>query len=144
MNLDLDKLKSLAQPRNEAAEKRAQFRMQSYGWRKMSQDVTLAIMYHLRVNGISQKQFAEMMGVSAPYVAKLLKGTENLTLETINKIEETLGTEIVHINRPYETIISVPFAGLSESGMAVKSTKYSGNTACCNFTNIFEPMTYAV
>jgi len=144
MNLNLDKLNKLAKPRNEAAKERARFRMESYGWRRMSQDVALAIIHHLRENGISQKQFAEKMGVSAPYVAKLLKGTENLTLETINKIEETLEIEIVHINRPYETIISMPFGRLSESEMAIKSHKYSGNTVCDNYANVFTSMNYAV
>ncbi len=144
MNLNLEKLNKLAKPRSEAAKERARFRMESYGWRRMSQDVALAILHHLRENGISQKKFAEMMGVSAPYVAKLLKGTENLTLETINRIEETLRTEIVHINRPYETIITVPFSDLSESEMAIKSPKYSGNTVCNAYANVFTPMTYAV
>lgn len=144
MNLDLEKLRKLAKPRNEAGERRARFRMESYGWRRMSQDVALAIFHHLREKGISQKKFAEMMGVSAPYVAKLLKGTENLTLETIYKIEEALETEIVHINHPYETVITVPFHSLSESKMAIKSHKYSGNTTCDNYANVFTTMNYAV
>ena len=52
MNLDLKKLHELAKPRSSAAIERAKMRMESYGWRKMSQDVALAIMHHLRVQAL--------------------------------------------------------------------------------------------
>ena len=144
MNLDLKKLHELAKPRSSAAIERAKMRMESYGWRKMSQDVALAIMHHLRVNGMTQKDFANKMGVSAPYVAKLMKGTENLTLETINKIEGVLGVEIVHVNRPYETIITAPFSKIPESNVTARSHRFSGNTVCSQYANVFTSVNYAV
>lgn len=57
----------------------------------MSQDIALSIHRHLRISGMTQKEFAEKMGVSPAYVGKLLKGQENLTLETIWKIQQLLG-----------------------------------------------------
>ena len=68
----------------------------------MSQDIALAIHYHLRQSGMSQKSLAEKLGVSPTYVAKLLKGNENLTLETISKVQEVIGRELVSVCRPYE------------------------------------------
>lgn len=143
MNLDLDRLKALAQPREKIAREKAGERRKNRGWLKKSQDVALAIHYYLRTNGMSQKQFAEKMDVSAPYVAKLLRGTENLTLETIDKIEEALETEIVSISRPYETILESPFQPISKTSMAAKSLTYSGKTACDNYASIFS-LNYAV
>lgn len=35
---------------------------------------------------MSQKQLSELMGCSQQYVSKVLKGQENLSLETISKI----------------------------------------------------------
>lgn len=53
----------------------------------MSQDIALAVYHYLERNNLTQKKFAEMMGVSQAYVTKILRGSENLTLETIGKLE---------------------------------------------------------
>ena len=37
--------------------------------------------------GLTQKSLAELMGCSQQYVSRVLKGTENLSIETISKIE---------------------------------------------------------
>ena len=39
---------------------------------------------------ISQKQLAERMNCSQQYISKILKGKENLSLETLTKIENAL------------------------------------------------------
>lgn len=39
---------------------------------------------------MTQKQLAEQMGCSQQYVSKVLKGCENLSLETMAKIEDCL------------------------------------------------------
>lgn len=46
-------------------------------------------------DGITQKQLAERMGCSQQYVSKILKGKENLSLETMAKIEYSLGISII-------------------------------------------------
>lgn len=45
--------------------------------------------------GISQKQLAERMKCSPQYISKVLKGWENLSLETLFKIESALDISIV-------------------------------------------------
>ncbi len=45
--------------------------------------------------GLTQKALAEKMDCSQQYVSKVLKGTENLSIETISKIENALGLQIL-------------------------------------------------
>ena len=45
--------------------------------------------------GLNQKSVAERMGCSQQYVSRVLKGTENLSIETISKIEKALELDIL-------------------------------------------------
>lgn len=45
--------------------------------------------------GLTQKKLAERMGCSQQYVSKVLRGKENLSLETLCKIENALDLHIV-------------------------------------------------
>lgn len=45
--------------------------------------------------GLTQKALAERMGCSQQYISRVLKGTENLSIETISKIETALELEIL-------------------------------------------------
>ncbi len=51
----------------------------------------------MREEGITQTELAERMGCNQQYVSKLLKGCENLTLETIAKIEMALNLKFITI-----------------------------------------------
>ena len=44
---------------------------------------------------LTQKALAERMGCSQQYVSRIVKGRENLSLETIAKLEEALGVDII-------------------------------------------------
>ena len=103
MAINMQKLAELAQPRDERAAQRAQERKANREWLTYSQDIALALHYYLRKNQMSQKELAEQMGVSSVYVGKLLKGGENLTLETICKLQHVIGEQIIQIIKPYET-----------------------------------------
>jgi transcriptional regulator with XRE-family HTH domain len=65
--------------------------------------------------GMTQKQLAELIGVSPQFISKILKGQENLTLETISKIETALGIAILSFAEPeiehvvtYNPVIFIP------------------------------------
>lgn len=45
--------------------------------------------------GLTQKSLAQRMGCSQQYISRVLKGTENLSIETIAKIERALEIEIL-------------------------------------------------
>jgi transcriptional regulator with XRE-family HTH domain len=127
MAFNLDKLKEVAKPRSEAAKERAKFRKENREWLRMSQDIALSLHYYLRNTGMSQKQLAEKMCVSAVYVGKLLKGGENLTLETICKIQNVIGENIVSVAKPYVIVKSVKLSPVTRfSKNAVTSKKYRG------------------
>ena len=52
----------------------------------------------------SQKDLADMMGVSPQQVNKMVRGSENLTLETISKVEKALGIQLMEISETYKNI----------------------------------------
>ena len=45
--------------------------------------------------GMTQRMLAEKMNCTQQYISKMLKGQKNMSLETICKIENTLGIEII-------------------------------------------------
>jgi transcriptional regulator with XRE-family HTH domain len=75
----------------------AQWRANNAGWLDKSAKIAFKILRELRAKKISQKDFAMQLGLSPQYVNKVVKGQENLTLETISKMEEVLGICLVHI-----------------------------------------------
>nr|NQU91573.1 helix-turn-helix transcriptional regulator [Bacteroidota bacterium] len=66
-------------------------------WLDKSAMIALKILRTLRANSITQKGFAEKIGVSPQFINRIVKGKENLTLETISKIEKALGISLVEI-----------------------------------------------
>ncbi|MBV5326891.1 MAG: helix-turn-helix transcriptional regulator [Chlorobium sp.] len=70
--------------------KDAQWRTENRAWLKHSQAIALRILRTLRAKNVSQKELAEKIGVSPQQVNKIVKGRENLTLETISKLEGAL------------------------------------------------------
>lgn len=75
---------------------KAQWRRNNRRWLNYSGYIALKVMSRLEELHISQKDLAEMMQCSPQYVSKLLKGSENLTLETISKLEDNLGLDLVN------------------------------------------------
>jgi DNA-binding Xre family transcriptional regulator len=73
------------------------YRKRDRGWLKKSVSVALRIMDVLAERKMSQNDLAEKLKVTRQQVSKILKGQENLTLETISKIEDVLGVELVKI-----------------------------------------------
>ena len=99
---NLEKLTAIAVSRPKAISEKANWRRANRNWLRMSQEIALCVHYYLRKKGMTQKRLADAMNVSPTYIGKLLKGNENLTLETICKIQEAIGAEIASVSRPYE------------------------------------------
>ena len=68
---------------------------------KYQMDLSVAIanrIYEiLEAKGMSQKDFARLMGKTETEVSRWLSGTHNLTLATISKITTTLGEQIIKV-----------------------------------------------
>lgn len=75
----------------------AKYRRANRKWLKKSQDIALRILTILDEKGMQQKDLAETLDVSPQQISKIVKGKQNLTLETISKLEEVLGVELVGV-----------------------------------------------
>ncbi|MBE9468624.1 MAG: helix-turn-helix transcriptional regulator [Bacteroidetes bacterium] len=91
---NLDKLNKLASNSSKWKDE-AQKRKENRAWQKHSQKIAIKVLKALREKGIKQKQLAEMIGVSAQQINKIVKGNENLTLMTIAKLENALNIELL-------------------------------------------------
>ena len=67
----------------------------NHKWLMYSRFIALKTLKRLDELNLSQKQLARMLDCSPQYISRLLKGTENLTLETISKIEECLDLDLI-------------------------------------------------
>ena len=63
-------------------------------WVSKSFDITDQILDILERKGMSQKEFAGLLGKSESEISKWMKGTHNFTEETIAKIELALGEAV--------------------------------------------------
>lgn len=97
MPFDVEKMRRLAQPASEESRQEAEYRLENRDWLRKSAQIAFAVRRELRIQGLSQQELAERMGVSPQYVGKLLKGKDNLTLETIAKLEKALGCSLVRV-----------------------------------------------
>ena len=75
----------------------ADYRFENKAWLQKSQAIALKILRHIRANSISQKDLAERLNVSPQQVNKWVKGSENFTLDTISKIENALGIQLISV-----------------------------------------------
>jgi antitoxin component HigA of HigAB toxin-antitoxin module len=66
-------------------------------WLRYSQYIAMLMLDKMESIGMTQKSLAEIMGCSQQYVSKILKGKENLSLETLSKIESALGIAILQM-----------------------------------------------
>ncbi len=60
-----------------------------------SKKIALKVLLKLEELGWTQKLLAEQMNVSPQQVSKIVKGSENLTLETLVKLESILQIELL-------------------------------------------------
>ena len=74
---------------------KAQWRRDNRRWLRYSGFIAVVVLHQLEMRNIRQKDLAEKMGCSPQYISKILKGSENLTLETISRLEDCLDLDLV-------------------------------------------------
>lgn len=74
---------------------KAEWRLQNKSWLRHSQRIAMKMLEKMDELGLTQRQLSEKMGCSQQYVSKVLKGRENLSLESISKIEDCLNISIL-------------------------------------------------
>ena len=84
----------------------AEKRKESEKWSERSTKIALNVLEILRQKKMSKQELADRMQVSAQYISKIVKGKENLTLETISKLESALEVGLIDI-KDYSSRIQV-------------------------------------
>lgn len=95
MDTITDKMKAYAPPTPSKWREVAEERRANQGWLKYSLSIALKMLNKMEQLGLSQQALAERMGCSQQYVSKILKGRENLTLDTLSKIEKALDLSLL-------------------------------------------------
>lgn len=72
----------------------AEWRRANKAWLHRSQVVAVKMLARMDEKKWTQQQVAGMLGCSQQYVSRMVKGSENLSLEMLSKIEDVLGIEI--------------------------------------------------
>jgi len=101
MKTNAEKLHDLSVPCSEKEVMASRERISRAPFAKTVAKIVFSIMYYMEKKGISQKKLADMLSVSPAYVNKLLRGKENLTIETISRIENALEESLINVVEPY-------------------------------------------
>lgn len=94
----LRKLESVTAPESSNWQERATRKANNPKALEKSRVIAINILAQLRVLGMSQKDLAEKLQVTPQTVNSWIKGNSNFTIETIVRIEEVLGIELIGVN----------------------------------------------
>ena len=73
----------------------AQWRRDNEYWLKYSRCITLQVLRAMDEQSVTQVELAKRMGCTQQYVSNLLKGSSNMTLETIARLESALSIDLI-------------------------------------------------
>ena len=76
---------------------KAEWEISNEGWLDKSAKIALKILRTIREKNITQIKLAESLNVSPQHISKIVQGKENLTLETISKLEKVLNITLIDI-----------------------------------------------
>src|SRR5579863_1144417 len=95
MNNLKEKLSKLSSNQPSEWKAKAKYRRENREWLKKSAAIAIRVLDALKIQNLSQKELAERMNISPQQISKIVKGQENLTLETISNLEIGLGIQIM-------------------------------------------------
>lgn len=105
------KLKAITSDTPSAWREKANFRSGNPWLREYSSKIARSILSALAEKGISQVKLAEALNISPQQISKIVKGHENLTLETIYKLSKALNVELISFpgyqNRPADKATAI-------------------------------------
>ena len=73
----------------------AEWRRDNEFWLTYSRHITLQVLRGMDEQSVTQAELARRMGCTQQYVSNLLKGSSNMTLETIARLETALNLDIL-------------------------------------------------
>lgn len=108
---------------------------------RKSRMIATQLAYFMKTNGISQTDLGKLIGVSPQQISKILKGKENLTLGTIEKIEDALKIELIKavdleetqnhtvtVLQPTKSSSMILDLGTGSIGVSMEKTRFYGGT----------------
>lgn len=105
----LEKLKQISEPAPSNWREQAQWRKDNRDWLRKSGRIAVAVLAAIDADpNMSQTLLAEKMGVTKQYISKIVKGQENLSLQTICKLESALGITLVDVQAPQTSQMATP------------------------------------
>ena len=90
MGTAIEKLKKYQSPTPSKWREEAEWRRANKAWLRRSQSVAIKMLDKMDEMGWTQQQVADKLGCTQQYVSKIVKGSENLSLEMLSKIEDCL------------------------------------------------------
>ena len=76
----------------------AKKRRENRRWLNYSQEIAMFLHDKMEEQGLTQTALAERMNCTQQYISRILKGKENLSLETIVRLEDAIGTKFITIS----------------------------------------------
>lgn len=73
----------------------AEWRRENASWLRHSQMIAVKVLLRMKQEHMTQKALAERMNCTQQYVSKILKGTENMSLDTLSKLEDALQISLI-------------------------------------------------
>lgn len=129
MKSNIEKFNALVSEEKSTLLEKLKFRKENKYWLNTSSNISFKVLSKLRSNkkqGLkpsTQKELANSLGVTPQYVNKLVKGSENLTLETICKIENILGFDILLKEQTKEIVYKIKFTNNAKVNSLKTPTK---------------------
>ena len=113
---DLDRtIKAISVPSTEDWIAGVEWRKANKFWIRKSADISLRILDALEELGWNKARLAKELGVSPQQVSKYVRGEENFKLETLCKLEQVLGIELIRVMQSDEAVVrQEPIAAVSE------------------------------
>jgi ribosome-binding protein aMBF1 (putative translation factor) len=94
MGTAVDRLRKYQSPTASKWREEAEWRRANRAWLRRSQAIAIKILDKMDEMKWTQAQVAEKIGCSQQYVSRIVKGSENLSLEMLSKIEDALEIKI--------------------------------------------------
>lgn len=95
MKTNREKFLALVSDFDVKTEEKNSWRIANRQWLRVSHDIAFDILEKLDDLNWTQKDLAEKMGVSPQYINKIVKGSENFTLESLVKLQDILDIPIL-------------------------------------------------
>ena len=94
MGTSVERLRKYQAPSPSKWREEAEWRRDNREWLRRSQVIAIKMLDRMDEMKWTQQQVAERLGCSQQYVSRMVKGSENLSLEMLSKIEDALGVII--------------------------------------------------